>query len=354
MRASRLVNLLLLLQTRGQLSAPELARELEVSTRTVYRDVEALSEAGVPIYAERGPHGGIRLVDGYRTRLTGLTPEEADALFMSGLPGPAAELGLGTVVAAARLKVLAALPPELRTRAARLTERFHLDAPAWFRTPDEVPHLEVLAGAVWDGRRLEIRYRRSPDRVVTRQVEPLGLVLKAGTWYLVGRCEGQDRTYRVSQIVEASAGSERFDRPPEFDLASFWAESIAAYERQLPRLAVTLRLAPAGVAVLRDVIGRRATEAAVTAADPEPEGSLRIQLTFESIEEAMGPVMRLGAYAEVLDPPVLRDAVLDAALGIVGRYRSAVPEVALPLPGVVSPRPGSPQPGRRDPPRTRD
>src|SRR5262245_32323580 len=165
MRASRLISLLLLLQSRGQMTAAELARELEVSIRTVHRDVDALSESGVPIYAERGLHGGIRLVDGYRTRLTGLSAEEAEALFLSGLPGPAAELGLGTVVTAARLKVLAALPGELRGRATRLVERFHLDAAGWFQAGEPVPALGSLSEAVWDARRIEIRYRRGEDAV---------------------------------------------------------------------------------------------------------------------------------------------------------------------------------------------
>src|SRR5215831_18193775 len=186
MRASRLVNVLLLLQTRSRMTAAELAEELEVSVRTIYRDVEALAEAGVPIYAERGPHGGVRLVDGYRTRLTGLTDSEAEALFLSGLPGPAAELGLGTVVAAARLKVLAALPPELRTRASRISQRFHLDAPGWFQTSESAPHLQTLSEAVWDNRTIEIDYPHE-DGPVTRRLDPLGLVLKAGIWYLVAR-----------------------------------------------------------------------------------------------------------------------------------------------------------------------
>src|SRR5215212_8625822 len=211
MRAGRLVSLLLLLQTRGLMTAEQLARELEVSVRTVHRDVEALSEAGVPIYADRGPHGGVRLVEGYRTRLAGMTGEEAEALFLSGLPGPAAELGLGTVVAAARLKVLAALPPELRTRASRLVERFHLDATGWFQAGEPVPHLGVLSEAVWEARRVEILYRRG-DEAVPRVLEPLGLVLKAGVWYVVARTDEQLRTYRVSRVIEAHALDESFER----------------------------------------------------------------------------------------------------------------------------------------------
>ena len=204
MRASRLVNLLLILQTRGGLTAGELADELEVSVRTIHRDVDALSAAGVPIFAERGPHGGIRLVDGYRTRLTGMTADEAEALFLSGLPGPAAELGLGTVVAAARLKVLAALPAELRSRASRLVERFHLDAAGWFQAGEPVPHLGTVSEAVWEGQALRIEYRR--ERMpVARDLGPLGIVLKGGVWYLVATSDGQIRTYRVSRIVSAAA-----------------------------------------------------------------------------------------------------------------------------------------------------
>lgn len=211
MRASRLVTLLLLLQSRGQLTAAELAAELEVSERTILRDVDALSASGVPIYAERGPHGGIRLVDGYRTRLTGMTGDEAEALFLAGLPGPAAELSLGTVVAAAQLKVLASLPPELRARASRLVERFHLDAGDWFKASQPVPHLAALSDAVWSGTRIAIDYERG-DGAVHRVLEPLGVVLKAGIWYVAARVEDQIRTCRVSRVVAAESTNERFVR----------------------------------------------------------------------------------------------------------------------------------------------
>ena len=322
MRASRLVSLLLLLQTRGLVTAADLARELEVSVRTIHRDVEALAISGVPIYAERGPHGGIRLVEGYRTRLTGMTADEADALFLSGLPGPAAELGLGTVVAAARLKVLAALPTELRGRATRLLERFHLDAAGWFQAGESVPFLAGIAQAVWDARRIAIDYERG-DRAVRRQLDPLGIVLKGGVWYLVAASEGQVRTYRVSRIAAMELSDERAERPDRFDLAAFWAESSAAYEREAPRLVVTLRIRPDRYGWLYDAAGALAMESAERLDVPDPEGWTHVRLRMEWPDEVPRRLLALGASVEVLDPPEVRDRVGRAAARVLERYESA-------------------------------
>jgi predicted DNA-binding transcriptional regulator YafY len=319
MRASRLVQLLLFLQTRGRTTAAVLARELEVSERTVHRDVDALSAAGVPIYAERGPHGGIQLIDGYRTRLTGLTGEEAEALFLSGLPGPAAELGLGTVVAAARLKVLAALPSELRVRASRLVERFHLDAAGWFHASEEVPHLAVLADAVWESRRILITYRRG-DQAVERSLEPLGLVLKAGTWYLVANSEGQARTYRVSRISSAVASEEVVPRPQEFDLPAYWDESITAYERDAPRIAITVRIDPSVLGVLADAVGGQAVRQAERIPATDPEGWVHLRVTADWPEEVPGRLIMLGSRAEILDPPEVRERAILLARRMLERH----------------------------------
>jgi predicted DNA-binding transcriptional regulator YafY len=324
MRASRLVQLLLVLQARGRTTAAVLAGELEVSERTIHRDVDALSAAGVPIYAERGPHGGIQLVDGYRTRLTGLTGEEAEALFLSGLPGPAAELGLGTVVAAARLKVLAALPTELRARASRLVERFHLDAAGWFQTSDAVPHLAALADAVWEGRRIEIRYRRG-DSEVERRVDPLGLVLKAGVWYVVAAAEEQVRTYRARRIVEVRPTGETFTRPSGFDLGAHWRESIAAYEREAPRVTVTLLVDPRAMPILADLVGRRALREAEEM-DParERDGWRRLRLSLDWPDEVPGRLLALGGAVEVLEPPEIRERVVALAREVIERHAALV------------------------------
>ena len=319
MRASRLVQLLLFLQTRGRTTAAVLAGELEVSERTIHRDVDALSAAGVPIYAERGPHGGIQLIDGYRTRLTGLTGDEAEALFLSGLPGPAAELGLGTVVAAARLKILAALPSELRVRASRLVERFHLDAAGWFHASEEVPHLAALADAVWESRRLKLTYGRG-DREVERSLEPLGLVLKAGVWYFVASSEGGVRTYRVSRIRSVVSTQEPVARPADFDLAAYWAESISAYEREAPRITVTIRLDPAVMGVLAEAVGGQAVRQAETIPADDPDGWVHLRVTADWPEEVPARLIGLGGRAEILDPPEVRDRAIILARRMLERH----------------------------------
>jgi predicted DNA-binding transcriptional regulator YafY len=316
MRASRLVSLLLLLQSRGGQTAAELARELEVSVRTIHRDVDALSASGVPIYADRGPHGGIRLVDGYRTRLTGMTADEAEGLFLAGLPGPAAELGLGTVVAAARLKVLASLPTELRGRASRLVERFHLDAAAWYHPDEAVPHLGELSEAVWEAQRVEIGYDRG-DKTVDRILEPLGLVLKAGVWYLVAAADGQPRTYRVSRVSRVTTLDDGpFERPDEFDLAAFWAEASAAYERDTPRVEVTLRIARDRLDRLRGVIGERPYATLERLEEPDPGGWLRIRVKLDWPNEATTQILAVGPGCELLEPEPLRRRIAEEAVAV--------------------------------------
>ena len=286
MRASRLVSLLLLLQARGQLTAAELAAELEVSERTIHRDVEALSASGVPIYAERGSHGGFRLVDGYRTRLTGMTGDEAEALFLAGLPGPAAELGLGTVVAAAQLKVLASLPPELRARASRLVERFHLDAGEWFRASQPVPHLAALSEAVWNATRITIEYDRG-EGATRRVLEPLGLVLKAGIWYVVAAVDGQIRTYRVSRVVAAEPGEERFERPDGL------RPRLPTGPNRRPPTSATCRASrstsgsdPTGSATCATPSAARDESRAETLDGADPDGWLRLRLRLDWPDEA--------------------------------------------------------------------
>lgn len=321
MRASRLVSLLLVLQTRDRLTAADLARELEVSERTIHRDVEALSAAGVPIYAERGPGGGIRLVDGYRTRLTGLTAPEAEAVFLSGLPGPAAELGLGTVMAAAQLKVLTAMPRELRPRAQRLLERFHLDVTGWFVDAEPVPHLATLADGVWESRRVRILYQRGGEQV-ERLLGPLGVVLKGGIWYVVAEANGQIRTYRVARVRDAELVDEAFERPEGFDLPAYWAESIAAYERDLERVEVVVRMRPECVGALADFVGNQAARTAERLDEPDPEGWARLRLRLSWPGDAPGQLLGLGADLEVLSPPGIRERVAQIAAAVAAQYRA--------------------------------
>ncbi len=317
------MQLLLLLQTRGRVTAPELARELEVSVRTVYRDVEALSAAGVPVYSEPGRGGGVRLVDGYRTRLTGLTTDEADAVLLTGLPGAAADLGLGTVLATAQLKVLAALPPELRGRATRIAERVYVDAPGWFHRPDQTPTLATIAEALWHDRRLRVRYDRK-DKVVERVLDPLGLVLKAGTWYLVARGETSPRSYRVGRIRDAEPTGETFVRPAEFDLRAHWAEAADDFARSMLRVRARCRIAATHLRLLRLMNDPAAfAEALASAGQPDAEGWVEVVVPSESYEVLAHGLLPLGEFAEVLEPPHLRARLAATAAAMHARYRGS-------------------------------
>lgn len=328
MRADRLVSLLLLLQNRGRMTAPELAERLEVSVRTVYRDVEALSAAGIPVYADRGPAGGYRLLGGYRTRLTGLTGDEAVALLFSGMPGPADELGLGTVLAGAELKLLAALPAEPAERAGRIRQRFHLDVPHWFGERDETPWLAVIADAVWDGHRVDADYRRTwrpdPDRpVARRRLDPLGLVLKAGAWYLVAGNGGELRTYRVSRFTSVTPLDESANRPDGFDLAGFWQDRDRRLRAGQYTAEAVVRLDPTArrmMFLLGPVVRRRVEE---TAGEPDADGRVEARVPIESVRHAVHELLRLGAGVEVLEPAELRAAIAGHAAAMAARYAAS-------------------------------
>ena len=243
--------------------------------------------------------------------MNGLTPQEAEALFLGGLPGAAAELGLGAVMAAAQLKLITALPAELRRSAETMRMRFHLDAPGWFSRADQVPHLPQITQAVWNQTPVRIGYR-SWTRKATREIEPLGVVLKSGLWYAVASVGGSLRTYRVSRILNLEVLDGRFERPADFDLADYWRAWSARYEASVYRGYALVRVSPQGYLRLS---WSPATEAAAeTASTPDADGWRQVRLPIESIEQATGEMLRLGPDAEVLEPAELRNQVCERAL----------------------------------------
>jgi predicted DNA-binding transcriptional regulator YafY len=320
-RAARIVQLLLLLQTRGLLTAAQLATELEVSVRTVYRDVDALHAAGVPLYGSAGHAGGYRLVEGYRTRLTGLTSNEAESLFLTGLPGPAQELGLGAEVAAAWLKLTASLPPELRDRATRIQQRFHLDAPGWYSEPDDTPALAAAADAVWRERRIQVRYHRWREPTeVDRTLDPYGLVLKAGRWYLVA-ASTRISTYRVSQIRALTVLDEGFSRPAGFSLDAFWQSYLDDFDARRHSATATVRVAPSLLDRLVDVVEpavhRAVTE---TATEPDADGWVTATVPIENLNHAHRTFLGFGAEIEVLAPAALRARIAASVAALTRTY----------------------------------
>src|SRR3569623_1746246 len=318
-RASRLLSIMMLLQAKGRMSAETLAEELEVSVRTIYRDIDQLSAAGVPVYADIGRNGGFALLDGWRTRLTGLTAPEARALFLSGLPGPASELGLGDEVAAAELKLLAALPADWQTEATRMSSRFHLDPKGWFSAGPRPEFLKLVADAVWSERRTLIKYD-SWTQVSERLVAPLGLVLKGGIWYLVAQREGRLRTYRMTQIQALTPTDETFVRPDDFDLPRHWQESTASFEREVYVGIARVRATRVGLSRLKDISQRCKDEIEAQAPTFDADGYAVFDVPIEEERWASREMTRAGAEIEVLAPQSLRLKMIEIATKMARSY----------------------------------
>lgn len=343
-RADRLVSLVLLLQARGQTTARSLAGELGVSVRTIYRDLEALSAAGVPVMAESGPGGGCQLLPGYRFPLRALSRDEAEALIILGVPPALRELGLEDAVTAAHRQIR--VTSGLASEQAPASSLIHLDMPRWFASAEPVPQLRRLAEALRWGRRVDLLYRRGNGDTdqYPRTVGPLGLVNKAGTWYLVAQTGkpgngkpgsgkpgsgkpggGEQRTgvFRVGRIISAQVRAEPFERPAGFELTSFWDQWSREFMATRPLLPVRLRASPLALAILPEVLGDYARDAINAAGPPDEQGWRSLVLSFEHERAAAHRLAGFGPLVEVQMPPAVRDLLLDTARGILERYGAA-------------------------------
>jgi predicted DNA-binding transcriptional regulator YafY len=320
MQQSRLLSILLRLQTQGRVNARALADTFEVSVRTIYRDIDQLSAAGVPVYAETGRNGGFELLDGYRTKLTGLDRPEAESLFLAGVPFAAAQLGMGPALDTTRMKLLAALPAAMRADADKVAQRFHVDPVAWFQSAETHAVLPDLAAAVWAGRQVRLRYD-SWEKIVERTASPLGLVLKGGLWYLVAAVGAQARTYRVASILDMSVLDTPAVTPPKFNLAAHWAAFAKDYEARMQSGRAKIR---AQQGVLKELSRlSSAMAAAVSKAGPaDAHGWRALDIPIESIPAAASDLLQFGACVQALAPVDLVRAMTVAVHDLAKLYRS--------------------------------
>jgi predicted DNA-binding transcriptional regulator YafY len=314
----------MLLQTKGGMTADILAAELEVSVRTIYRDLTALSASGVPVYCDRGPGGGVRLVEEYRTTLTGLTPDETRALFMMSVPAPLARLGVGQELKAAMLKLSASLPDSRRSDEARARQRIHLDSSWWFQEEEPLPCLQTIQEAIWNDRKLWMSYRSNFGAKVEQVVEPYGLVAKANLWHMVYTWKGIIRVVRVSQVETAQVMAETFFRPADFDLPTFWEKWCANYESTPPFVA-RVRASPQIQENLRYYLDERFRNLLDREAHPDPDGWVTLDLPFESFSIARNRLLGMGRAVEVLEPESLRKSIIDYAEQVVNFYQERNP-----------------------------
>jgi predicted DNA-binding transcriptional regulator YafY len=317
MRADRLLSIMLLLQVHRQLTSKELSGRLEVSRRTIHRDMEALSGAGVPVYALRGAGGGWVLDEGFRTAPVGLKEAEIRALFLARPARLMEDLGLDDAADAALVKLLGALPLQSRQSADDIRQRIHLDAVGWRRSEEATPCLADLQSAIWSDRKVTLAYRREGADLSERVVDPLGLVASGPVWYLVAAVEGEIRTYRVSRIEEVMILDEPVSRPLDFDLAAYWQASKTQFVANLPVYEVSLRVDPDRLPSLQR-FGR--PRPIIRQDPPEPDGQVTVVMRFDVFEEARETILGWGSQVEVIGPPELRSWVVESVCRLVEMY----------------------------------
>jgi len=319
MRADRLLSIILLLQSHRRLTGGELARRLEVSARTIHRDMDALSVAGVPVTADRGARGGWVLDPAWKTDLTGLDARDLDALFLAPPPRLLANLHLGPAADRAMSKLLLALPTGQRSRARAIRQRLHIDLDGWYKSPEDLPVLPIVQQALWRERQLEIVYRTPGRGTSTRAVDPLGLVIKGAVWYLVALWNGEHRTFRLSRVEAATVLDTAAARPTDFDLAEYWSKSSQAFRDRLPQYKATLRVHPDAACWMRD----SALWNVEHIEPPDADGWIVMRVGFGHIREACFLALGLGSHGEVLSPAALREAVCAQARDVIDRYRTS-------------------------------
>lgn len=299
------------------MTAHELADRLEVSERTIHRDMEALGAVGIPVVAERGAGGGWRLLEEYRTNLTGLNAAEIQALFLTQPPRLLADLGLEKAADAALIKLLAALPSISRRGAEEASQRVHVDVGGWRQSEDDVSLLPILQAAIWQERKLQLSYARGDGAGVERLVDPLGLVAKGSLWYLIAAVDGEIRTYRVSRVRGATITDAPCVRPEGFDLAAYWEQSSAQFKAHLPRYPAVLRVDSA-------ILPRMRSESRYARIEhtepPDDDGWVRLDMRFEELHNACEYVLSYGTQIEVLEPSELRELVIRSAEAVVAFY----------------------------------
>ena len=325
MRADRLLAMLMLLQTHRRLTAHQLAEELEVSERTIYRDIVALNSAGIPIYTEAGPGGGIALIENYQTDLTGLNPDEVQALSMLNIPEPLERLGVGKALKTALLKLAAAIPSSVRVSQAQAHSRIHLDATWWFQDQEPTPYLDTIKQAVWQDQFLHITYQGDFRYIGEQTVAPYGLVAKSSVWYLVYDHNARIRVRRISRILSVELLPDSFVRPADFDLSKFWSKWRLEYEQGRPSFLVQALVTPALAERLPILLQDNLPDVRNTPPKMTHEGWQRMTLHFENFEDARTRLLGFGGAVKVLEPLALRSSMADYARQIQTRYAADEP-----------------------------